>query len=103
MPQCGTELNDGDDRVESLRVSIMGRANKVGIPVQVCYRSPNQDEETDETFYKHLGEVSRSLALVLMGDFHLPGVCWKYDTAKRKQVQEVPEKCGRDLPDTAGQ
>ncbi|KAK4829399.1 hypothetical protein QYF61_003880 [Mycteria americana] len=32
-----------------------------------------------------LGEVSQSLALVLMGDFKLPDVCWKYNTAERKQ------------------
>ncbi|KAK4823485.1 LOW QUALITY PROTEIN: hypothetical protein QYF61_002549 [Mycteria americana] len=30
-------------------------------------------------------EASRSLALVLVGDFNLPDVCWKYNTAERKQ------------------
>ncbi|PKU41110.1 hypothetical protein llap_8580 [Limosa lapponica baueri] len=39
------ELNDGDNRVESLR-----------------------DAEVDEIFYKQLGEMSRSLALVLVGE-----------------------------------
>jgi len=53
--------------------------------VGVCYRPPSQDEETDEIVYKQLGEVSRSLALVLMGDFNSPDVCWKYNTAERKQ------------------
>ena len=57
----------------------------------VCYRPPNQDEETDERFYKQLGEVSRSLALVLMGDFNLPNVCWKYHTAERKQSRRFLE------------
>ena len=46
--------------------------------VGICYRPPTQDEEADEIFYKQLGEVSQSLALVLMGDFNLPDVCWKY-------------------------
>ncbi|KAK4818259.1 hypothetical protein QYF61_009964 [Mycteria americana] len=48
-------------------------------------RPPNQDEEADELFYKQLGEVSQSLALVLVGDFNLPDVYWKYNTAERKQ------------------
>ncbi|KAK4808575.1 hypothetical protein QYF61_009878 [Mycteria americana] len=41
---------------------------------------PNQDEEADEAFYKQLAGVSQSLALVLMGNFNLPDVCWKYNT-----------------------
>ena len=51
--------------------------------VGVCYRRPNQDEEADEIFSKQLGEVSQALALVLVGEFNLPDVCW--NTAKRKQ------------------
>lgn len=31
-----------------------------------------------------LGELSQSLALVLMGDFILPDVRWKYNTVERK-------------------
>ncbi|KAK4816200.1 hypothetical protein QYF61_012665 [Mycteria americana] len=86
------ELDDGDDRVECLRVRIRGKANKADIVVGVCYRPPNQDEETDELFYKQLGEASRSLALVLVGDFNLPDVCWKYNTAERKQSRRFLER-----------
>ncbi|KAK4830743.1 hypothetical protein QYF61_013193 [Mycteria americana] len=86
------ELDDGDDRVECLWVRIRGKANKADIVVGVCYRPPNQDEETDELFYKQLGEASRSLALVLVGDFNLPDVCWKYNTAKRKQSRRFLER-----------
>ncbi|KAK4811169.1 hypothetical protein QYF61_019800 [Mycteria americana] len=85
------ELNDGDDRVECLWVRIRGKANKADIVVGVCYRPPNQDEEADEIFYKQLGEVSQSLALVLVGDFNLPGVYWKYNTAERKQSRRFLE------------
>ncbi|KAK4810714.1 hypothetical protein QYF61_007688 [Mycteria americana] len=85
------ELDDGDDRVECLWVRIRGKANKADIVVGVCYRPPNQDEETDELFYKQLGEASRSLALVLVGDFNLPDVCWKYNTAERKQSRRFLE------------
>ena len=63
---------DGDERIR-----IRGKANKADIMVGVCYRPPNQDDEADEIFYKQLGEVSQSLALVLVGDFNLPDVCWK--------------------------
>jgi len=59
--------------------------------VGVCYRPPNQDEEAGEIFYKQLGEVSRLLALVLMEDCNLPDVCWKYNTADRKQSRRFLE------------
>ncbi|GAB0203729.1 hypothetical protein GRJ2_002838500 [Grus japonensis] len=83
------ELDDGDDRVERLRVRIRGKTNKADIVVGCCYRPPNQDEEADEIFCKQLGEVSQSLALVLMGD--LPDICWKYNIAERKQSRRFLE------------
>ena len=67
-----TELMTGDNKVESLWVKIRGRADKADILVGICYRPPNQDEETDELFYEQLAEAARSLALVLMGDFNFP-------------------------------
>ncbi|GAB0177331.1 mitochondrial enolase superfamily member 1 [Grus japonensis] len=85
------ELDDGDDRVECIWVRIRGNANKEDIMVGCCYRPPSQDEEADEIFYKQLGEVSRLLALFLMGDFNLPDVRWKYSTAERKQSMRFLE------------
>ncbi|KAK4828095.1 hypothetical protein QYF61_023457 [Mycteria americana] len=79
------------DSVECLWVRIRGKANKSDIMVRVCYRPPNQNEETDKIFYKQVGEVSQSLALVLVGDFKLPDVCWKYNTAERKQSRRFLE------------
>ncbi|KAK4825595.1 hypothetical protein QYF61_000684 [Mycteria americana] len=38
-----------------------------------------------------LGEASRSLALVLVGDSNLPDVCWKYNAAERKQSRTFLE------------
>lgn len=61
------EINGGDDGVESLWVSIKVKATKTDIIVGVCYRPPNQDKEVDKTLYRQLGEVSRSLPLVLLG------------------------------------
>ncbi|KAK4828588.1 hypothetical protein QYF61_000040 [Mycteria americana] len=86
------ELDDGDDRVECLWVRIKGKANKADIVVGVCYRPPNQDDEADKLFYKQLGEASQSLALVLVGDFNLPDVCWIYNTAERKQSRRFLER-----------
>ena len=73
------ELNDCDDKVESLWVKMRGKANKADVLLGVCYRPPSQDEEADEVFCKRLAEVSQSLAVVLMGDFNLPDICWKYN------------------------
>ena len=85
------ELNDGDDRVGCLWVKIRGNSKKADIMVGVCYRPPNQDEEVNEIFCKQLGEVSRSLTLVLVGYSNLPDVCWKYNTAERKQSRKFLE------------
>jgi len=67
------------------------KANKADILLGVCYRPPNQDEEVDEVFYKRLAEVSQPLALVLMGDFNLPYIGWKYNTAERKQSRKLQD------------
>ena len=46
----------GGDKVESLWFKIRGRADKADILVGVCFRPPNQDEETNEVFYMQLAE-----------------------------------------------
>ena len=58
--------------------------------VGVCYRLPNHDEE-DEAFYEQLVDVERLPALDLLGDFNFPDVCWKYNTAQRKQSKRFLE------------
>ncbi|KAM9590888.1 uncharacterized protein ACIBXB_005928 isoform 1-T2 [Morphnus guianensis] len=68
-----------------------GKANKTDIVLGVCYRPPDQVEETDESFYKQLAVVSESRALVLVGDFNFPDVCWKYNTAVSKQSRRFLE------------
>ena len=61
----------------------MKSSNKASILVGVCYRPPNQDEETDEEFYRQLTKVEKPSALVLVGDFSFPDISWK---------QHSPEK-----------
>ncbi|GAB0182177.1 hypothetical protein GRJ2_000683000 [Grus japonensis] len=51
---------------------------------------PDQEEEVDEAFYRQLEVASRSQALVLMGDFNHPDICWKGNMAHT--VQEVPSE-----------
>ncbi len=89
-----TELMTRDDKVESLWVKIRGRACRADILVGICYRPPNQDEETDEVFYEQLAEAARSLALVLMGDFNFSNICWEYNIAQKKQSRWFLEYMG---------
>ena len=57
----------------------------------ICYRPPNQDEETDELFYEQLVEAAQSPALVLMGDINFPDICWEYNLAQKKQSRRFLE------------
>ena len=70
---------------------IRGKACRGDILVGVFYRLLNQDEEMDEAFYEQLAEVVRSPALVLVGDFNFPDICWKYNIAQRKQSKRFLE------------
>ena len=76
-----TALAVGNDMVESLCVRIRGKSNKVDVVVGIYYRSPGQDGDTDVLFYMELREISRSVALVLMGDFNFTDVNWDCHTA----------------------
>ncbi|PKU29317.1 mitochondrial fission process protein 1 [Limosa lapponica baueri] len=89
------ELDSSDDKVECLWIRMKGKANKGDFVLGVCYRPPTQDEQVDEVFYKRLAEVSQSPALVLVGDFSLPDICWKYNTAREQAGWEVPRVYGR--------
>jgi len=72
---------------------VSGKGNKADADnlLGVCYRPPKQDEEIGEVFYKQLTEISQSLVLFLVGDFNLQDVCWKYNTAERKQSRRFLE------------
>jgi len=53
----------------------------------VYYRPPDQEDEADEAFYKQLKVASQSQALVLMGDFNYPDICWEDYTARHTQTR----------------
>ena len=63
----------------------------IGIIVGVCYRPPDQEERADEALYRQIGAASRSQALVLMGDFSHPDICWRDNTAGHKQSRRFLE------------
>ena len=49
-------------------MKIRDRPSQGHLVVGVCYRPPDQGEPVDEAFLRQLQELSRSRALVLMGD-----------------------------------
>ncbi|KAJ7413876.1 mitochondrial fission process protein 1 [Pitangus sulphuratus] len=68
-------LGVDDEQVENLCVGIKGQTSEGNIVVGVCYRSPDQEEEVDEAFYRQLEAASKSQALVFVGDFNYPDIC----------------------------
>ncbi|KAJ7410924.1 hypothetical protein BTVI_51705 [Pitangus sulphuratus] len=54
-------------------------------------RPPNQDDEGDELFYKQLVDVSKLPDLVLVGNLNLLDVCWKLNTAEKRQSRRFLE------------
>ncbi|GAB0188002.1 hypothetical protein GRJ2_001265500 [Grus japonensis] len=87
------ELHLGMDEepTESLWVRIKGRAGAGDIIAGVCYRPPDQGDQADEALYRQTGAASCSQALVLMGDFNHPDICWRDNTAERKQSRKFLE------------
>ena len=57
----------------------------------VCYRPPNQEDRADEALYRQIGAASHSQALVLMGDFNHPNICWRDNMAGHKQSRRFQE------------
>ncbi|GAB0207575.1 mitochondrial enolase superfamily member 1 [Grus japonensis] len=80
-----------EEPTERLWVRIKGSAGTGDIIVGVCYRPPDQGDRADEALYRQIGAASCSQALVLMGDFNHPDICWRDNTAERKQSRKFLE------------
>ncbi|GAB0209914.1 hypothetical protein GRJ2_003457100 [Grus japonensis] len=80
-----------EEPTESLWVRIKGRAGAGDIIVGVCYRPPDQGDRADEALYRQIGAASHSQALVLIGDFNHPDICWRDNAAERKQSRKFLE------------
>ena len=63
---------------------IKGQAG-MGDVVGLYYRSPNQEEEVNEAFYKQLEVASQSWVLVLMGGSSYPDICWVSNSTRQAQ------------------
>ncbi|GAB0183006.1 hypothetical protein GRJ2_000765900 [Grus japonensis] len=74
-----------EEPTESLWVRIKGMAGTGDISVGVCYRPPSQEDQVDEALDRQIGAASCSQALVLLGDFNHPNICWRANTAGHKQ------------------
>ena len=75
-------LYQGEGEEESMWVRMKVWAGMADITVGVYYRSCNQEDEVNAAFYKQLEVALQSGALVLMGDFNHPGICWVSSTAR---------------------
>lgn len=53
------------------------------------YRDTDQAEPVDEAFSLQLQKLSRSQALVLLGDFYHPDTCWKSSTVSYRRSRST--------------
>ncbi|KAK4817455.1 hypothetical protein QYF61_015610 [Mycteria americana] len=66
----------------------LGGADLVAMQCLQCvndFRPPNQEDRVDKALYRQIGAAPRSQALVLVGDFNHPDICWRDNTAGHKQ------------------
>ncbi|KAK4826878.1 LOW QUALITY PROTEIN: hypothetical protein QYF61_011997 [Mycteria americana] len=84
-------LKNRHKQVESLWVRIRDQGNKGNLVVGVYYRLLNQGETIDEACLLQLQEASCSQAIVLLGDFNHPNICWKSSTDK-KEMHRQPKQ-----------
>lgn len=79
-------MKNNDEKVESLWVKIRSQANKENVLVGVHSRPPHQGQPVDEAFLLQLWE-----ALILLGNFSHPDICWQSVTASCKWSRRVLE------------
>ncbi|CAM4648647.1 unnamed protein product [Lepidochelys kempii] len=82
------------EKSECLWIKFRSVCNKSDVVVGVCYRPPDQGDEVDEAFFRQLTEATRSHALILMGDFNFPDICWESNTAVYRQSRKFLESVG---------
>ncbi|KAJ7425329.1 hypothetical protein BTVI_03224 [Pitangus sulphuratus] len=89
------ELIVGNDMVERLWVRTKGQTNIKDVIVRVYYRPHRQDDNTNEFFFEEQRDTPKSNALVLMKDFNLTEINWKYHTAStiwsRRYLQNLDD------------
>ncbi|KAM7160392.1 uncharacterized protein RBU57_010555 [Macrochelys suwanniensis] len=91
---CSELQYENTEKPESLWIKFRSVSNKGDVMVEVCYRPPDQRDEVNEAFFQQLTEVTRSQALVLMGDFNHPDICWESNTAVHRQSRKILASVG---------
>jgi len=69
-------LRNSQEQDEYLWVKIRDGINKRQLVVEVYHRPFDQGEPDDKTLF-HLQEVPCLHALILLGDFNYPDICWE--------------------------
>ncbi|GAB0202872.1 hypothetical protein GRJ2_002752800 [Grus japonensis] len=87
----GVHLGMDEEPTESLWVRITRSAGAGDTIAGVYYRPPDQGDRADEALYRQIGAASHSQALVLMGDFNHPDICWRDNAAGHKQSRKFLE------------
>jgi len=72
-------------------VRVRDRDNKGNLVARVYYRLPEQGEPTDKAFFLQLQEASDSQALITLGDFNHPDICWKSSMVRCRQPRRLLE------------
>lgn len=75
-------MNELNNPIESIWVTISGGTNKSNIGVSVYYRPPNQGDDADDAFQKQTVELSKRHEIAVMGDFNYLDICWETNSAK---------------------
>jgi len=65
--------------------------------VSVYYRSPDQEKEIGEAFYRQLKVASQSQALILMGDFNHPDISWEDHTTRHMQSKRFLQSINKNF------
>ncbi|KAK4812684.1 hypothetical protein QYF61_012194 [Mycteria americana] len=78
----------------TVKVSAVARAVSTGANdlLDWALRPPNQEGQADEALYRQTGAASGSQALVLMGNFNHPDICWRDNTAGHEQSRRFLER-----------
>lgn len=83
---------------ETLWVRITEQTGMGDKVVGVCCGTPEQEEQVGEAFYGQLEAASPLQALVLMGHFNHPDICWRGNREGHKQSRRFVES----IDDTSG-
>jgi len=80
-----------------LWIKIRDWTNKGHLVIRVYYRPSDQGEPVDDAFMLQLQEVLFLKALILMGVFNHPDICWENNTANCKQSTRLLESIDENL------